>query len=203
MLHSSLENILEKSFITKWHLGKAIHPAVLGEENGGGGRDNLGQCCSWLIHARLSRTTMGVTKHVKGTQSARVGHLTLFQKWTMDPWRLNYAWYHSQEKEDGKGRIKRLTMIFFFWSQFIFLWAKSVLPQGWHKAAFPGSHIYHTKEKHHEGDSMINTWFGDPRIECPEMRIRIYLLEAWALAQIIFSAKFASKYPNLLIGLRH
>lgn len=120
----------------------------------------------------------------------------LIQKWTIDPWRLNYAWCHSQEKEDGKERIKRLTVIFyFFWSQFIFLWAKRSLPQGWCKAAFPGSHIYHTKEKHRKGDSMINTWFQDSRIECPEIRIRIYLPEAWDLAQVIFSAKFASKHP--------
>lgn len=91
---------------------------------------------------------------------------------------------------------------FFFWSQFIFLWAKRSLPQGWCKAAFSGSRIHHTKEKRrHRGDSMINTWFRDPVIACPEMRIRIYL-SPWSLgsgSNNILS-KVCFKTPTVVIG---
>lgn len=107
-----------------------------------------------------------------------------------------------KKKMEKKG-LKFGQWFFIFSEANLFFFELKGLPQGWRKAAFPGSHIHHTKEKYHKGDSMINTWFQDPRIECPEMTIRIYL-SPWSLGSSSTNilSKVSFKTPNLFIGLR-
>lgn len=147
---------------------------------------------------------MGVTKHIKGTQSTHLGHSMLFrnEQWIPEDWTMHDTRV-KKKKMENEG-LKGWQWFFFSSSQFIFLWAKRSLPQGWCKAAFSGSHIHHTKEKRHRGDSMINAWFRNPMTACPEMRIRIYL-SPWSLgsgSNHILS-KVCFKTPNLVIGLSH
>lgn len=124
------------------------------------------------------------------------------EQWVPEDWNT-HGTKVRKKKIEKKGLKCWQWFFIFFWSQFIFLWAERALPQGWRKAAFPGSHIHHTEEKHHKGDSMTNTWFQGPRIECPEMRIRIYS-SPWSLGSSSSNilGKVCFKTPNLFIGLR-
>lgn len=190
------------------HLSKATLLTFLWEENCGGGRESPGQHFTWLLHGWLIITyKYGCDKAYKRHSKVHIWVIwcsSRNEQWIPEDWTTHGTIIRKKKMMEKKGLKGWQWFFIFFWSQFIFLWAKRTVPPGWSTAAFPGSHIYHTKGKHHKGDSMINTWFRDPRIECPEMRIRIYL-SPWNLGSRSSNilSKVCFKTPNLFIGLRH